>query len=336
MENNKVINWQKLVKDYSTPNPLKSWWQVCSSLGPFFVLWWLAYKALGVSYWFTLGICFVAQIFMIRVFIIMHDCGHGNFFRSKVQRTIVGYITGILSCTPFFQWAKNHGYHHQTSGNLNKRGDGDIWTLTVSEYEELSQFRKFCYHFYRFPLINFIIGPIYLFQIRYRFTEKTDGFKEKLSVHITNVTMAVVILVLSYNIGFVNFLIIQGPILIMTQIVGCWLFYVQHQYKEVYWQKNESWNYYEAALKGSSYYKLPKFLQWWSGNIGFHHIHHLSHQIPNYNLEKCFKSNPVFQNSPSITFWESIKCAFLKLYDEKTQELITFKEYRRRYSQPTH
>jgi omega-6 fatty acid desaturase (delta-12 desaturase) len=331
MQENKSPNWQKIVKPYTVPDHAKSWWQVANTLIPFFVLWVLAYKSLAISYWLTFAICVVAQAFVVRTFIIMHDCGHGSFFKSRRLRTIVGYITGILTFTPYWQWTRAHATHHSTSGNLDKRGTGDVWTATVEEYAAMTPWQRFGYKVYRFPLVNFVIGPVYIFQIRFRFFDKGDGPREKRSVIITNIALAAIIGTVSYFVGFKNFLLVQVPITVMCQIFGCWLFYVQHQYEDVYWRHEGDWDYFESAMKGSSFFKLPKVLQWASGNIGFHHLHHLSHQIPNYNLEKCHNENAIFQKPTTIGLFDSFKCASYKLYDEENKEMITFGQYRRRY-----
>jgi len=322
-------NWKKIVKPYTTPSLLKSWWQVTNTLIPYFFLWWLSYKVIGISYWLLLPLCFLNGLFMVRTFIIFHDCGHGSFFKSKILRTLVGYITGVLTFTPYWQWTKDHAGHHATSGNLNKRGMGDITTITVNEYKQMHWIEKFGYRLYRMPFVTFFVGPFYFFILKFRFFQKEDGPKEKRSVLITNMALVILIGALASLMGFKNFLIIQAGILLFSQPIGIFLFYVQHQYEDAYWEKNEKWNFYDASVRGSSYFKLPKVLQWFSGNIGFHHIHHLSHQIPNYNLEKCMNENEVFQNSKIITLSEGFSTLFLKLWDEDKKSMITWSEYKK-------
>jgi len=324
-------SWQKIVKPYTEIDNKKSMFQVFNTLIPLMGMWYLTYKSLSYSYFVTVGLALITSFFFIRVFIIMHDLGHGTFFKTRKVRDIVGTLLGVLTCTPYAQWTKEHATHHNTSGNLDKRGHGDVWTVTAEEYQNMSSWEKFSYRVYRNPFITFFIGPMYIFQIRHRFSLSTDGPVERQGIKITNALIVIAIIGMSALVGFKNFLLIQAPILIFAQSIGCWLFYVQHQYEEVYWGKGAQWSYVDAALEGCSYYKLPKVLQWCTGNIGFHHIHHLSHQIPNYNLQKCYEENELFQNAKVLTFWESLSCAFLKIYDEETNELITFREFSRRY-----
>ncbi|MBT5094944.1 MAG: fatty acid desaturase, partial [Halobacteriovoraceae bacterium] len=279
--------WKKIVRKYTTPDPIKSWWQVINTLVPLFTLWWCAYQALSVSIWLSLFIGILCQPFFVRAFIILHDCSHGTFFKSKRLRTIVGTICGILTFTPYKQWGREHTAHHQTSGNLDKRGLGDVWTITAKEYGEMDWKGKFAYHTFRFPIVNFIIGPFYIFQIRFRFHQRHDGVAEDRNRQFTNLALAVIIGTLCYSIGWKAFLAVHLPIVLFTNTLGTWLFFVQHQYEDTYWRKNEEWDYFEASMQGSSFLKLPKFFQWCTGNIGIHHIHHLSHQIPNYNLRKA-------------------------------------------------
>lgn len=324
-------NWKQVVRKYSTPDHKKSWWQVTNTLVPLFFLWWLAYKAIAISPWLAVAISAFNQIFFIRAFIILHDCGHGSFFKTKKLRTFVGTICGILTFTPYKQWTREHAGHHQTSGNLSKRGIGDVWTLTAKEYGEMSPWQRVGYHAFRFPLVNFILGPFYIFQIRFRFHQRFDGKEEDQNRYLTNVALFLIIGALCYTIGWKAFLIVHLPIVLLSNTIGTWLFFVQHQYEDTYWRTNEEWDYFEASMKGSSFLKLPKFFKWATGNIGIHHIHHLSHQIPNYNLQAAYDENPMFQDCKVLGFWESFKGIWLKLWDEESQELISFGEYYRRY-----
>ncbi|GAB4009778.1 MAG: fatty acid desaturase DesE [Bdellovibrio sp.] len=323
--------WKKIVRPYMEVDHKKSWMQMANTLIPLVGMWYLTYRSLEISYLLTLALSFVTSFFFVRAFIIMHDCGHGTFFKTRKMRDFVGTILGVINFTPYHQWTKEHATHHNTSGNLDKRGHGDVWTMTVEEYNKATLFEKFQYRLYRNPLVTFVIGPIYIFQFRHRIFLKHDTAKERKSVVLTNILLVLSIWGLSSLVGFKNFLLVQVPILFIAQTVGCWLFYVQHQYENVYWGKGEKWSYVEAALKGCSFYKLPKILQWGTGNIGFHHIHHLSHLIPNYNLEKAYRENELFQNAPVLTFWMSFRCASLKLYDEDKGDLISFREYKKRF-----
>lgn len=326
-----TASWQKIVKPYTEIDNKKSIFQLVNTLIPLVAMWYLTYRSLETSYFVTLGLGLITSFFFIRVFIIMHDLGHGTFFKTRKVRDIVGTLLGVLNLTPYAQWTKEHATHHSTSGNLDKRGHGDVWTVTVEEYQNMTFWEKFGYRVYRNPLITFLIGPMYIFEIRHRFSLSSDGPVERKGIKITNALIAVAILGMVGLVGLKSFLIVHMPILIFSQTLGCWLFYVQHQYEDVYWGKGAQWSYVDAALDGCSYYKLPKIIQWGTGNIGFHHIHHLSHQIPNYNLQRCYEENELFQNAKVLTFWSSLSCAFLKLYDEDTKELLTFREYAKRY-----
>lgn len=314
------------ISNYQTPDLRKSIWQIVNTFVPYIVLWILIVYSLTVSYWITAFLIVLAAGFLVRLFIIFHDCGHGSFFKSKKANTIVGSVFGILAFTPYHKWHKDHMQHHATVGNLDKRGAGDIWTMTTEEYLQSSKWKRFKYRIYRHPLTMFGIGSIYVFLISNRLTNKEMDKKEKLNVHFTNLMLIVIFVLMSWAIGFWTFVIIQFAIVYLAAIAGLWLFYLQHQYEEVSWVRNENWNYRKIALEGSSFIKFPKLLQWFSGNIGFHHIHHINARIPNYKLEKCYNENPVFNVDEPVTFIKSLKTMRLRLWDEKNQRLIGFKE----------
>ena len=321
-------NWSKLVKPYAVANHNKSWIQFFSSIAGFMFFWFLAYKALAVSYLLTLALSSLSFLFSVRIFIILHDCGHGSYFKSKKLRTIVGYICGIFTITPYQQWTKSHGIHHSTSGNLDKRGIGDMLTYTTGEYEKLTLFQKVYYRFYRHPIMTFFLGPLYIFVVDYRFTSKIDGPKERKSVHITNAALALILIGAHFTIGLKAFFLIQFPITLIACSIGSWLFYVQHQYEDPYWEREENWDFFDAAIIGSSFYKLPKVFQWFTGNIGFHHVHHLSPRIPNYLLEKCYKENTIFQKITPITLWTGLKSLSFRLWDEENRKLVGYRYLR--------
>lgn len=326
--------WINIVKRYQTPNVWRSTWQVINSLVPFILIWVLMYYSLNVSYWLTVALAVINAGFVARLFIIQHDCGHNSFFKSKRANNILGSILGVLTLTPYFHWRKQHAKHHANSGDLDFRGFGDVDTITVKEYEAMPRWDRFKYRFYRHPLVMFVLGPVLLFVIGNRFpskTKKTDK-RERASVYWTNLALAAIILGMGYWIGFKTFFLIQMPITLVASTVGVYLFYVQHQFEETYWRWHKEWDYKKAALEGCSYFKLPKVLQWFTGNIGFHHVHHLSPMIPNYMLEKAHKENPLFQNVETLTILTSIKTIFLDLWDEKQKRLISFREYRRLYT----
>jgi omega-6 fatty acid desaturase (delta-12 desaturase) len=316
--------WRKIIARYQTPNTLRSWWQVITSLVPFFILWYLMVRSLEISYWLTLLLAIPAAGFMARTFIIFHDCGHGSFFKSKQLNDTLGIITGILTFTPYYRWRRDHAVHHATAGDLDRRGVGDVWTLTVKEYQALPAWKKLVYRIVRSPWLMFTIGGLMVFLVNHRLATKTAGKRERHSVYWTNLALAGIIILLSAVIGFKSFVLVELPILVLTTSIGVWLFYVQHQFEGVYWERHERWDYLSASLKGSSYYKLPKVLQWFTGNIGFHHIHHLSPRIPNYYLESCHKAHSLFQQVKPLTLWGSRRSLFLRLWDEDKRQLVGF------------
>jgi acyl-lipid omega-6 desaturase (Delta-12 desaturase) len=319
-------DWIKIISRYNTPDPVRSWWQIINSVGPYIILWIIMYKTLYISYWLTLFLSIIAAGFLVRIFIIFHDCGHGSFFRSKLLSKIIGIITGLFVFTPYNKWHHEHKIHHQTVGNLDKRGTGDVKTLTVTEYLKLSKWRRLAYRIYRNPIFLFGIAPILIFTILQRFTKKDMTFKEKVSVHLSTLAILAIILLMILTIGWKAYLLIQVPILYIATAIGVWLFYIQHQFRDVLWTKTETWDYKTTALEGSSMLKLPWILNWFSGNIGYHHIHHLSPLIPNYNLKKYYRENPVLQQVKPITFLTSFISLHLRLWDEKRQVLIKFSE----------
>ncbi len=319
--------WQDLVKKYQSPDNWRSIWQIINSFVPFFLLYYLMYRSLSFSYGsygLVLLLALPAAGLLMRIFIIQHDCGHGSFFRSSRANGIVGTICGVLTLTPYHQWRHEHAIHHATSGDLERRGVGDVATLTVKEYLALSRWGRFCYRFYRHPLTLLLIGPQYVFMLRHRLVGKTSRRRERNSVYLTNAMLLAVFLSLGLTIGFKNLFLIWLPVQTISGAIGVWLFYVQHQYENTYWQRGDEWDYGTAALMGSSYYKLPRVLQWFSGNIGLHHVHHLSPKIPNYKLQRCHEENALFQEATVIRFWESLKAGSLRLWDEERQKLVGF------------
>jgi len=313
---------------YQNPDTLRSVWQLVNSLIPFIITWYLMYKSLEVSYLFTLLLSLLAAGFLVRIFIIFHDCGHGSFFKSKRANQIIGFTTGVLTFSPYYQWSHDHAVHHATAGDLDRRGVGDIWTMTVHEYNQANLWVRIWYRVYRNPFFMFGVGGIFLFFLKNRFPSKGARKREYISVMWTNATLLILFVILGLSLGITTLLIIHVPIMLVAATAGIWLFYVQHQFEHVYWDKSDSWSFVRAALEGSSYYKLPKILQWFSGNIGFHHIHHLSPRIPNYYLEKCHFENAVFQNTQPITLLHSLKSLQFRVWDEKQRKLIGFKNLR--------
>ncbi len=302
-----------------------------NSLVPYAAMWALMYWSLGVSYWLTLALALPTAGFLIRIFIIFHDCTHGAFFRSKRANSVIGYFTGVLTLTPYDQWRRDHSMHHATSGDLDRRDiGGEIWTLTVQEYLASPWRTRAAYRFYRNPLVMFLIGPAYIFAVSHRFGRRGARRRENWNVQHTNLGIAAFVVGAIWLMGWAAFLKIYLPIFIISGAGGVWLFYVQHQFEEVYWERHEQWKYFPAAMHGSSFYRLPKILQWFTGNIGYHHIHHLSPRIPNYLLQRCHEANPALcAGVPAIGLWTSLRSFGYRLWDEEGGRMIGFGGLRR-------
>jgi omega-6 fatty acid desaturase (delta-12 desaturase) len=283
------------------------------------------YFSLGYSYWLTLLLALPAGGLITRTFIIFHDCGHGSFFKSQRANNILGTICGLIVFVPYYQWRFEHAIHHATSGDLDRRGTGDITTLTVQEYLSRSRWDRFKYRVYRNPFVLLGVGPVFTFLISQRFTNSISRKRERYSVYFTNLVILAIVVTMSLTIGLSTYLLIQLPVALIGATAGIWMFYIQHQFDGTYWEHHEDWDYATAALRGSSYFKLPKVLQWFTGNIGLHHIHHLSSRIPNYALQRCHDENPVFQEVTTITLWSSLKSLRLNLWDEEGRQLVGFR-----------
>jgi omega-6 fatty acid desaturase (delta-12 desaturase) len=316
--------WQKAIAKYQNPQLWRSSWQLINTLVPYAVVWYLMVLSLKVSYWLTLALTVVAAGFVVRLFIIFHDCGHGSFFKSQKANRFWGFVTGLLTFTPNSYWWREHAQHHASAGNLDDRGVGDIWTMTVQEYLKSPLWKRIQYRMARNPLCLFIIGPSILFLFIHRFSDKKSSAQGIRSVQLTNLGILGIGALMSSIIGLQQYIMIQLPIVMIAASAGVWLFYVQHQFEGVYWERDPNWDYVTEALKGSSFYKLPKVLQWFTGSIGFHHIHHLSPKIPNYYLEKCYKEIPLFQEIKPVTFFASLKSLTFRLWDEQHQRLVGF------------
>jgi acyl-lipid omega-6 desaturase (Delta-12 desaturase) len=326
MKDPNIAQLKKAVAPYEQTDTSASIRQIVNTIGPLILFWYLAYASLSVSYWLTLPLVLVTAGFMVRTFILFHDCCHQSFFKSRLANDILGTITGILTVVPYQQWKHSHSVHHATSGNLEKRGVGDVWLLTVQEYVELSAWKRLYYRIYRNPFVMFVIGPIYIFMIDYRFNRKNARRKERMNTYITNLGIAALYAGLILAVGWEAFLLIQGPVFLLSGMMGIWLFYVQHQFEDSYFEHEEQWNYVQAAVEGSSFYKLPKLLQWITGNIGYHHVHHLSPKVPNYNLEKAHAATPPLHQATTITLKTSLKSLRYRLWDEEGKTFLSFKE----------
>lgn len=325
---------KKSVAPYEKTDHKASVRQLVNTLGPLLLLWAAAYFSLEVSYWLTLLFAIPAAGFVIRTFIIFHDCCHGSFFKNRKANDIVGTITGVLTLVPYRQWKHSHSIHHAGSSNLDKRGIGDIWIMTVEEYVAAKPLKRLYYRIYRNPLVMFGLGPIAVFLIQYRFNAKGARRKERMNTYLTNVSIAALYSLIIWAIGWQAFLLVQLPIVFVSGFLGIWLFYVQHQFEDTYFEHENEWSYVMAAVEGSSYYKLPKLLQWITGNIGFHHVHHLSPKVPNYNLELAHNATPPLQMATTITIGTSLKALHFRLWDEENKKFISFKEIKAKLRQP--
>lgn len=321
--------WKNLVAKYQQPDVKMSVWQLVNSFGGYFLFWGLMYLSLQVGYWLTLLLAIPAAGFVVRIFIIQHDCGHGSFFKSRKANDTVGTVCGVFTFIAYRYWRKQHAIHHAHHAELEERGTGDVWTMTVDEYLNAPTWKKVAYRIFRNPLFLFGVAPAvnYLVLERLPIVAKKEWHNgEAASVWWTNLAMLGLYAALSLLIGFWTVLAIQLPIILIAGSVGTWLFYVQHQYERTYWEHTPEWDYTLAAMEGSSFYKLPKVLQWFTGNIGFHHIHHLSPRIPNYKLEQCHKENPALQRVTQLTLTQSLQTINLALWDEQRRQLVSFRE----------
>lgn len=326
MSKQKQAQLRKNVAPFAQPNSKSSIRQLFNTILPFIFLWLLAYKSLSISIWLTLLLTIVASGFIIRIFIIFHDCTHYSFFKSNRANRIVGTITGIITLFAYEKWKRNHAIHHATSSNLDKRGTGDVWVMTVDEYIDASFWQRLAYRLYRNPIVMFGLGPLYLFLISNRFNRKGAHLRERMNTYLINVSIVLIYGTIIWLIGWKAFLIIQVPMLFISGSLGIWLFYVQHQFEDSYFEEEKEWDFVKAAVDGSSYYKLPKVLQWITGNIGYHHVHHLSPRVPNYHLEEAHESTPPLQKATTITLATSLTSIRFRLYDEKTRSFISFRE----------
>lgn len=326
------INEEMLNSDlakYLKPSRARSIWQLANTIIPYIALWAAAFWAMQYSFFLALPIILLASGFLIRIFIIFHDCVHRSFFKSSRANHIWGVITGILTFTPYYHWRANHERHHQTSGNLDKRGFGDIWTMTVEEYNRSGRMKRLKYRMYRNPFVMFLLGPFSIVLFSFRFVGLGAGRKERNSVYGTNLMLLIMAVGLSLLMGWKTYLVIQAIILFTGVLGGVWLFYVQHQFEGTYWAREGEWNFITASLAGGSFFKLPAVLNWFTGSIGYHHVHHLLDRIPNYNLAKCHREITVLQETKPIGMFSSLKSLAYRLWDEDRGRLVGFREAKR-------
>jgi len=330
------INGRKLqseLADYQRPDRWRSIWQLVNTLIPYGILWYVAYRTLDYSFWITLPVIALLAGFLVRTFVIFHDCGHGSFFRSKKANDFWGVLTGILTFTPYHYWRASHARHHGTSGNLDKRGEGDVWIMTMKEYLQAPRTERIRYRLYRNPIVMFLLGPLFITLVSNRIAAKKATRTDRISVYSTNLAIAVLTAGMVLLVGWKAYLYIQLLSLFVAHIAGVWLFYVQHQFEGVYWKRDSDWDFATAALEGGSFYKLPAILRWFSGSIGYHHVHHLNSRVPNYKLARCQGKIPDLQQVKPIGFFSSFKSLTFRLWDEDSGRLVSFGELRR---QPHH
>jgi omega-6 fatty acid desaturase (delta-12 desaturase) len=320
----------RILAHYRKPVRMRSLFELVVTFVPFALLWAAAWWALSIGYWLSLAISVPAAAFLVRLFMIQHDCGHGAFFKERAINDWVGRAIGILTLTPYDVWRRSHSIHHASSGNLDKRGTGDIHTLTVREYQALSPLGRLAYRFYRHPIALFGFGPIYLFlfQNRLPIGFMSAGRIYWISAMGTNAATVLIAGLMIYLVGLVPFLQIYLPITLMAGAIGMWLFYVQHQFEETSWDHDEDWQLHDAALHGSSHYRLPGILRWMTANIGVHHVHHLNSRIPFYRLQQVLRDHPALTEVRQLTLLESFACVKLQLWDENRRRLVSYVEAR--------
>jgi acyl-lipid omega-6 desaturase (Delta-12 desaturase) len=325
-------DWVKILARYREPNPVRSSFELAVTIGPFVLLWALAWWSLGISYWLTLAISSLNAAFLLRLFIIQHDCGHGSFFNNRTLSDWLGRALGVLTLTPYDVWRRTHSIHHSASGNLERRGIGDVHTITVAEYKVLTRWNRFMYRLYRHPIVLFGLGPGYLFFIQNRVPlGLMANLRYWISAMGTNAAILVGLAVIAYFGGLMPILLIFLPSTLLAATAGVWLFYVQHQFETTHWSNEDTWQVHDAALHGSSYYVLPSILQWLSGNIGIHHVHHLYSRIPFYRLPDVVRDHVGLSDHNRMTIRESLRNARLHLWDENSKRLLSFAQARAMY-----
>jgi len=322
-------SWRHALAPYARPRVGRSLLDVATSIVPYLALSVLMYLALGVSYLLTLAVAIPAAGFLLRTYMVFHDCAHGSFLPSKRANTWLGVASGLVVYESFASWRHSHAIHHATSGDLDRRGVGDVLTLTVAEYQASSWRRRLGYRLFRSPVVMFGLGPIYALLVQPRLVSRAARPRIRRSVIRTNIALAVLVGVLCWLVGWREYLLVQMPSALLAGSAGVWLFYVQHQFEDTYWETAGDWSYADAALRGSSHLKLPKVLQFFTANIGLHHVHHLSTRVPNYNLQRAHDENPIFHEVPTLSLWDGVRAVRLKLWDQDRARLVTFAEARR-------
>ena len=319
--------WNQILKPYAKPQLGKSVYQLTSTMLFFVGTWYLMLRSLEISYWLTLALAVPAAFFLVRLFIIQHDCGHASFFRSRAANNTVGFWLGVMTLTPYRYWKRTHAIHHASSGDLDRREFGEVDTITVKEYRERSRLGRLGYRLYRNPFVLLVIGPVWQFVIKHRYPIDTPRAwkREWRGILWTNLALLAIIILMGLTIGVRRFLMVQVPISVIAGTLGVWMFYVQHQFEDTYWEHHPDWSFFAAGIEGSSFYDLPAVLHWLTGNIGYHHVHHLSSLIPNYRLKQCFKENPELHHVTRLSLIKSLECLRYKLWDEDRHKLVSFR-----------
>jgi acyl-lipid omega-6 desaturase (Delta-12 desaturase) len=321
---NNAAPWHATLAVYARPSLRRGLFQIATSAAPYIALCVLMYLTLSVSPLLTAALAVLAAGFLVRVFVVFHDCAHGSLFASKRANARVGTILGLFVLSPFRRWRHDHAVHHATSGDLDRRGVGDIVTLTVAEFRARSRRARLGYRLLRHPLVMFGVGPVFAMIVGPRIVARDARPRMRNSVLGTDAALLILLAALCWLIGWQNFLIVWAPAALLAGSVGIWLFYVQHQFEDAYWQSGADWSYADAAMRGSSYLKLPKVLQFFTGNIGLHHVHHLNARIPNYNLQRAHDASPIFAAVPTLSLWDGLRAVRFKLWDEEAGRLVTF------------
>ena len=322
-------DWKEILAPYAQPRIGRSVLDLATSVVPYLALSAVMYLALDVSYLLALAVAVPAAGFLLRTYILFHDCTHGSFLPSKRANAWLGRVLGLLVYSPFQSWRHSHAVHHATAGDLDRRGVGDVPTLTAAEYRARPWRQRLGYRLFRNPIVMFGIGPIWAMVVQPRLVSRSARPRNRRSVLGTNAVLVLIVGALCWTLGWREYLLVQAPTALLAGSAGVWLFYVQHQFEDAYWESTSDWSYADAALRGSSYLKLPKVLQFFTGNIGLHHVHHLSARIPNYNLQRAHDENAIFHDVPTLTLRDGLRSVRLKLWDEERRGMVGFAEARR-------
>jgi acyl-lipid omega-6 desaturase (Delta-12 desaturase) len=320
--------WRESVAPYARANTGRAMLDLATAVVPYLALSGLMYLALGVSYLLVLAIAVPTAGFLLRTYMVFHDCAHGSFLPSRGANTWLGRVLGLLVFSSFDSWRHSHAVHHATAGDLDRRGVGDVFTLTVVEYRARPWTGRLAYRLFRNPIVMFGLGPVWAMFVQPRLVFRSMRPRIRRGIIVTNVALVVLVGTLGALLGWREYLLVQAPTAVLAGAVGVFLFYVQHQFEGTHWTNGEQWSFADAALEGSSYLKLPKVLQFFTANIGLHHVHHLSAKIPNYNLQRAHDANPIFHQVPALSLWDGLRAVRLKLWDEDCGELVTFAQAR--------